>query len=68
MGIASRHSFVWHEQMTSARAGERGAEVRGGGWGGTFTYSFTPGQILITAGPCPLIHCDFIPYYNRRAI
>ena len=47
MRIASRHSFVWPEQMTVPRAGERGAEVRGGGGGGAFTYSFTPIQDVL---------------------
>ena len=44
MGIASRRSFVWPEQMMAARAGERGAGVRGGGWGGViylFIYPHT---------------------------
>ena len=35
--------------MTAAPAGEKGAEVRGGGGGegGVFTYSFTPIQDLL---------------------
>ena len=48
MGIALRHLFVCPEQMTAARAEERRAEVRGGGWGGgAFTYSFAPIQDLL---------------------